>query len=655
MKPKRSKRISIKIAFLVGTVEIISMLTLFLLINFNLSKILEKKAIKDMSIIAKERAYIIETYINKCCNFLDEYREHPAVKEALQNKNNPSTIKRINELTHDFASSHENLEGLYVAEWDTFVISHTNPASRNQTFRSKENAKILEETIKRNNASFCTGIVLAPVTKTMVIPVYAPVYDENNNAIGFVGAAFYTTYLAKKLDLLTEGKNGYSLVNAETNAYIFNKDKSFVGRPCCNHKMLDVIKGFKKGKISSNIVNYKTDKDFIICYYMKDRNWVFSIEDSNENVFGIIYYIRKVLFTICIIFTLIMILVCVINIDYQMRPIQVITHQIESFKAGDYTKSDIIKKYTHRKDEFGSIATVVNELNTVLEDQHHLFFEVLEAQTVGTLVTNAEDNKIILVNQTAIKLWGIDPSKRESLSMEVIKNRFDEKEIEKIANVREIAKKTNEVVVYETSVKHDDGTVIHLLSHAKSTQLSNGEIVIIFSFIDISAQKRLEENLVILSETDSMTQICNRRSGEYKVRKAAKAKNGGMFCLFDVNKFKYVNDTFGHTVGDKVLVEISKCMKKAFRETDILIRIGGDEFVVFAPGIKDKTHGTIVLDRFMEKISEISLAEIGDHKISISLGAVLVTEPEEFSQMYAKADSLMYDCKKQGGNIYKFY
>lgn len=128
-----------------------------------------------------------------------------------------------------------------------------------------------------------------------------------------------------------------------------------------------------------------------------------------------------------------------------------------------------------------------------------------------------------------------------------------------------------------------------------------------------------------------------------------------MFCLFDVNKFKYVNDTFGHTVGDKVLVEISKCMKKAFRETDILIRIGGDEFVVFAPGIKDKTHGTIVLDRFMEKISEISLAEIGDHKISISLGAVLVTEPEEFSQMYAKADSLMYDCKKQGGNIYKFY
>ena len=57
----------------------------------------------------------------------------------------------------------------------------------------------------------------------------------------------------------------------------------------------------------------------------------------------------------------------------------------------------------------------------------------------------------------------------------------------------------------------------------------------------------------------------------------------------------------------------------------------------------------------MKNISEIEIPSMSGHKISISLGAIIVTENEGFSQLYTKADSLMYDCKKQGGNAYKFY
>ena len=134
-----------------------------------------------------------------------------------------------------------------------------------------------------------------------------------------------------------------------------------------------------------------------------------------------------------------------------------------------------------------------------------------------------------------------------------------------------------------------------------------------------------------------------------------KEEQFGMFCLFDVDKFKYVNDTYGHAAGDALLVGIAKTMKKTFRTSDILIRLGGDEFVVFATGIQDTTLGSRVLDRFIGNIVSMDIPELQGHRITISLGAVIVTAPESFSSMYEKADSLMYSVKKKEGNAYVFF
>ena len=194
-----------------------------------------------------------------------------------------------------------------------------------------------------------------------------------------------------------------------------------------------------------------------------------------------------------------------------------------------------------------------------------------------------------------------------------------------------------------------------LLARAKGIILSNNDRVIIVSLTDITEQKKLEESLKILSETDSLTSICNRRSGEYRI--GENMKNGllGMFCLFDVDKFKYVNDNYGHATGDALLIGIARTMQKTFRTSDTLIRLGGDEFVVFATGIQDTALGSRVLDRFMGNIAAMDIPELQGHKITISLGAVIATEPENFSSMYEKADSLMYDVKKKTGNAYIFF
>lgn len=650
-----TKKISIKIAIIIGLVEILAMALLYVAVNESLTKILGIQAIDDMNIISKDRAHIIETYIENCCNYVDGYSKTPVVREILENKNDQQTIKRLTELTNKYASGHIFIEGLYVAEWDTTVLSHINPSFINKTFRAPASAKALEEKIRGQGKAFCLGVVTSPVTGKMVIPVFAPVFNEKNEAIGFAGASFHTEVLGEKLNQITDNISGYSLIDAESMTYIFNANQNLVGKTCENIQILDVILNIRGPKDAYQTLTYKTNDKFIACYYIAERDWVFIIEDSNENVFRILNSVKRTLFAACILITIIMVLICAASVDFQTIPLHSLTSQIQRLKSNDYTHYKKLDAYCERDDEFGTIANAVKELHYVLENQYHLFSELLEAQTVGTLVTNAEDNEIILINKMAIQLYGLDPTKKNSLTMEDIKNRFNDEEREKIAKVRELAKKSKEEIIYETYAIHEDGKKVYFFSHAKSATLSNGDNVIIFSFIDITAKKDLEESLLILSETDSLTSISNRRSGEQKVKKEIAEGKYGLFCLFDVNKFKHVNDSFGHSAGDKVLIEIANCMKKAFRTTDILIRLGGDEFVVFAPDITDKKIGKAVLDRFMKNIDDIEISELKGHKISISLGAVLINDSETFEQMYTKADSLMYDCKEEGGNVYKFY
>lgn len=642
----KSRKISLKIAAVTGIVEIFAMTLLFLIINQNLTKVLEKKAMDDMNVIAADRAQLVETYILSCCDFISGYSKVPEVRNFYNNRNDKAALKSLHDFTASYASLHEHIEGLYLAAWDTYVFEHTNPDSVNKAFRSKEAARQLEERIKSEGKAFCSGVVLAPVSKKMVIPVYAPVYDDKNEAVAFAGAAFYTEELAGLLSSISSREIDYALLNLKTGQYIFNSDPSLVGSVCTNK---DLLKAAEK-----KIPAYKTRDSVVSCHFMTDKNWIFVIQDSTKNVFGIIFWVRYIIGVICLLITVIMVLTCVFNVEYQMKPVRIINKQIEYFKARDYSHSDLVRQYLNREDEFGAIANAVKELHGVLQNQHQLFFEVLEAQTVGTLVTDFSDNNIIMVNNMALKLWGIDPAKRSSLQMEDIKKHFDENETRKIAEIREIAKKSKDEVVYETTAIHDDGQKVHLLCHAKGVNLSNGDKVIIFSFINISAQKKLEENLLELSETDSLTSICNRRSGESKVKKEILKGKKGLFALFDVNKFKFFNDNFGHAAGDKVLIEIAKCMKQTFRSSDILIRFGGDEFSVFATDIDSQKNAEMVLKRFLTNIAKINMAEINGNKISISLGAILLSESDDnFEELYKKADSLMYDCKKRGENAFK--
>jgi len=152
---------------------------------------------------------------------------------------------------------------------------------------------------------------------------------------------------------------------------------------------------------------------------------------------------------------------------------------------------------------------------------------------------------------------------------------------------------------------------------------------------------------------DGLTGIFNRQyffdlmNEEYY--KAVENKNSLSVIMFDVDKFKSINDNFGHRIGDQVLKEICSSVNQVIRDFDIFARYGGDEFVVGLPGtdIKDANN---VAKRIKEKINQIEIENLKDLKISCSIGTVSLNSEHCIEDLIDKADRALYSCKNNGGN-----
>ena len=179
---------------------------------------------------------------------------------------------------------------------------------------------------------------------------------------------------------------------------------------------------------------------------------------------------------------------------------------------------------------------------------------------------------------------------------------------------------------------------------------------IMMAFESIDEDRKRQEKLRRLSETDMMTGIRNRGSGEIQVRKAMAEGRKGMFCLMDADRFKSINDTYGHSVGDKVIIAIADCLKKTFRESDIVFRLGGDEFAVFSEGVTSEEIGRSIFNRLFRHIDMVKIPELKERKIEISVGAVFypATKEDSFEAMYQRADRGTYKSKKISGNMVTF-
>ena len=201
-----------------------------------------------------------------------------------------------------------------------------------------------------------------------------------------------------------------------------------------------------------------------------------------------------------------------------------------------------------------------------------------------------------------------------------------------------------------------DTGIYALLKENETFYLISGMVIllaIVILLIMTAGEKK--RAIAIQTDMDALTGINNRGAGERKIRELIHEGAQGMFLLFDVDKFKTVNDNYGHAVGDKVLAAIASCLKRTSRQGDVVMRFGGDEYMAYVVGINNEKSATAWFERLFNAIDNISIPELADRKVTVSAGVVLSHEkPESFEVLYNAADSGAYQSKKQQGNAYTF-
>ena len=168
---------------------------------------------------------------------------------------------------------------------------------------------------------------------------------------------------------------------------------------------------------------------------------------------------------------------------------------------------------------------------------------------------------------------------------------------------------------------------------------------------DITTLHKIQEKLKEQAYYDDLTKIFNRKAYNERIQEKFDMFNRYQiyFCIatYDIDDFKHINDTYGHDMGDKVLIEITNEIRNSIRKTDLLFRIGGEEFmIIFSKNLMQEAYE--VVEKTRVDISNMSIIE--NEKITISIGITEVKKDDTPDLIYERADKLMYKSKKNGKN-----
>lgn len=181
-------------------------------------------------------------------------------------------------------------------------------------------------------------------------------------------------------------------------------------------------------------------------------------------------------------------------------------------------------------------------------------------------------------------------------------------------------------------------------------------LYILGKLVDIQEERMEKEQLLNRAEKDSLTGVYNATTmKKYVGEQMSKAKPGECcaFAILDVDKFKNINDLYGHYVGDKVLEAVGAVLRQLFGQGEFAGRLGGDEFAVFmkCDGNEEIGKRCEQLQQLVNQIKTEGLESV----ITVSIGASIVSEAPDFDQLYQNADRALYYVKENGRAGYKVY
>ncbi len=284
---------------------------------------------------------------------------------------------------------------------------------------------------------------------------------------------------------------------------------------------------------------------------------------------------------------------------------------------------------------------------------------IFEHSTEGIFQTTA-DGHYLGANPALARIYGYESPQEMMSSLQDISRQLYVDQTRREV-FRQIMMEHDTVQGFEAQIRRRDGAVIWISENARAVHAPDGAFLYYEGTVqDITERKRYQEQLEHQASHDQLTGLPNRNllndRLQQAIHTAMRYSYFACVAFIDLDNFKYINDSLGHLVGDKLLIEIAQRLQSCVRTTDTVARYGGDEFVLLLNN--HYSLGTIVkvLERVLEEIG--LLVQVGEQELFVtcSIGVSLFpSDGDDAQALLRNADAAMYLAKERGRNNFQFY
>ncbi|HKA45085.1 MAG TPA: EAL domain-containing protein [Burkholderiales bacterium] len=329
-----------------------------------------------------------------------------------------------------------------------------------------------------------------------------------------------------------------------------------------------------------------------------------------------------------------------------------------------------IRNITQRKEAEQRLEATVEELREAqtvqqeyllrAQEEHARLTALLGAMNIGILFVS-HDNRVVYSNPAFTRIWMIAPGTRligctpqEALASSACVLARPEEQGRHLLRAP-----LPDEILGTLEIQTADGRLITQQMHAVE-DVYGRPVGWLWLFEDVTRQRQTADQLIYLAERDALTGLYNRhRFNEELARMVVDAqRNDSRVALlfFDLDDFKFINDTFGHRAGDAMLIRVAGEVAGQVRRNEIFARLGGDEFAILVPDISDEML-RVLAERITRSIALVrSVFEGQSLRLTSSLGiAVFPDHADNVEDLIARADTAMYQAKEAGKNAWRIY
>ena len=418
----------------------------------------------------------------------------------------------------------------------------------------------------------------------------------------------------------------------------------------------------QQDELLTNVSDYTGHSVIAVTRYIDQADFGLVVQKRTDEAYAPISTLSKLLLSLIILFSITVIFVSLYIARSITLPISRLTSVATRISSGNLSERADVSAH----DETGVLARAFNQMTENLVDdinerrQAEEKFQSLLKSAPDAIVIIEQNGDICLANLQVEQLFDYNSTELLGKSIELLVPdqcfQTQQSNPGAFSAEQDVKPQPKDRELYGV---RRDGTAFPIEISLAPIKTNAGLLTTIV-IRDITETKRAEARLVQQANFDTLTGLPNRLLAADRLSQAlAHAHRKGLsvaVMFLDIDRFKNVNDTLGHSIGDKLLTEVASRLRVSVKEDDTVARLGGDEFLIILPELDTLASAEIVAERILEELGRPFSLEDRELFTSASIGITGYPEDSDDPDMLLRnADSAMYQAKDAGRNTFRFF